>query len=1147
MNKFNLRPLPLALACLLAPFHAAFAADANASITIPLDVIQENYVGGQFGYRLGIDVGVNGATPEEYIFDTGSTAFNIDVGSSSTGQPWFPLLPGVPVTPSSPAMTLYGNGTYGNLGANTTVASVQFYNVSNNSLAANFNNSQGIPVLINQGSVATAASLGGDQAGAQVGYFLPAYGYGFTNAETAEYGLSTQGGVPMYLDATWQQNLNQGIGPEDGGGAGLFGIFGAGEFGNDSILGNLTTSGYVVAANSQHGSPADCSGCDHVILNLNPAIRAQFLSLVPWNGGSNGTFPLSGAPVSANQFDLNFVYTLNGGKYNANLQTLLDSGTPTIYLNDAGLLSSETAAGNVNASGDEIPGITLTMTGAASGAQPTSILTGNDAVGDVSNVVTPGPDEDTNPGQALYGISFFFNNSVMYDLQNEETGYTPFFVTIDPISTTGTGYTVTAAMTPQGLAGTISGSGPFQVASGGIADLSGTNTYTGATSVANGGWLALAGPGSIAASSDVHVDGTFDISRTWQPTTVQSLSGAGLVQLGDTTLDLTRASGSFSGQITDGGIGGGTGGRLVVSGGRETLTGANTYTGATGVSAGAALDVEGSLVSGVANLGMLVNNGSIQGNVLNGGLLAGHGQIGGSLANTGIVAPGNGPGQYQTLSVAGDYTQSANSSYLVQIDPAQPGVSSLLSIGKSATLASGADLDLADISGGLYQSGARYTVLDANGGVSGQYRLVGDTILSAVLGLAPSYDANHVYLTVMQTRPLASAGGTRNEIATLGGVQSLAPQAPVTSQPASAGLHAEAYRVAAFGTAQPNAVFTTLANLSSDAALRAAADQLSGEIHATAQGVLLENSRYVRDAVTARLRQAGEGLAGAGGPSVQDGAGGLAWWGQFVGEWGQQDSNGNAASTKSTSSGLLLGADHALGEHTRLGLVAGYTQTSLNTAARDSSLSSHDADLGAYIGTQFGNVGLRAGADYAWHSLRSTRFLTVPGLAGREAGSYDADTTQAFGEAAYRFTFKRATLEPFAQAAWVRLHTDAFQERGGAAALYGNGVSHTLGYSTLGARLAAGFPFHGNQRIDLHAMLGWRRAWGRTETASAMAFAGGSPFVVDGLPVARNALAADAGFSVQVAKHASFDLSWQGQLAHQTTDSGFRGSFDWRF
>ncbi len=1101
VSKFNLRPLPLALACMLAPFHPAFAADTSTSI--PLDLIQENYGGGQYGYRLGINVGVNGATPEEYLFDTGSDSFNIAVGSGNNGQApaWFPNQPGV--AQSAPYAYLYGNGTYGYWQASTTVGSLQFYNSSTGTQAASYATPQGLPVATILDSLVTPQSSGGDTLG-------PA--------------ITTQNGVTLYQDLIWQQNLNQGNPPDEGH---FYGIFGAGDFGN-GVPGSLTNSGYIVEANGTGKAPGACAqAC--LIEGLTPALRAQFLSVVPWlpTQGQTNPFPLSGAP-SAYQFDTAFLYTLTDSKGNsvsAPMMTLFDTGTPNIMLidnGDLGLASTEQAAGNINQYGDLVPGITLTATGLAVTANglmisghPASVTSGDDSQGDYSNVVTLGS-YGGFPDAAIYGLSFFMHNAVMFDLANQSTAYTPFYISTANITT---GFTVTPDMGPLGLAGTISGSGPFQVANGGIADLSGTNTYTGATQVANGGWLALAGPGSIAASSDVHVDGIFDISRTWQTTAVQSLSGAGLVQLGGTTLDLTHASGSFGGEIADGGIGGGTGGRLIVSGGRETLTGHNSYTGATGVGAAAALDMEGSLASGVINLGQLVDNGIIGGNVANGGLLTGHGRIGGSLTTTGIVAPGTGPGQYQTLTVGGNYTQAPGAAYLVQLDPAQAGVSSLLAVGGSATLSSGAGLELAAAPSGLSRIGNRYTVLSAAHGLGGSYQLGGNTALSAVLGLVPSYDANHVYLTVAQTRPLTAVGGTPNELAALGGVQS-----------------------------QPSAgnVLAVLTNLPTDAAIRAAADQLSGEIHATAQGVLLEDSRYLRDGVAARLRQAGAG-SDVGGPAVQHGQGDLAWWGQFVGSWGHRDSDGNAASAKHTSGGFLLGADRPLGDNARLGVAAGYTQTAVNAAARASSLSSRDLDFSVYAGTQLGRLGLRAGAAYGWHTLDGTRHVGVPGLAGHELSRYDATTAQLFGEAGYRFTFKHATLEPFAQVAHVRLHTDGFQEHGGAADLHGIGESHAVSYSTLGARASSGFPFHGEQRLSVHGMLGWRRAYGRIGTATSMAFAGGAPFVVAGLPIARNALAADAGLTVQVAKHASFDLSWQGQAARHAMDSGFRGSFDWQF
>jgi subtilase-type serine protease len=1115
MSRITCARSVLALACILALTQGAHAQTQSPPTTIPLDVITEPG-GGATSDRLGIYVGVNGATPEEYIFDTGSTAFNIDVGSGSAGQPWFPIVPGVAITPTSPALNLYGDGTYGNLGANSSVASIQFYNSSSNSVAASFTNAQGLPVLINQGAVATAGSLGGDQAGAQVGYYLPTYGYSFTFAEIAKYNLNTQGEVPIYLDATWQQNLNQGIGPEDGGTFKLFGIFGAGEFGNNSILGNLTTSGYIVAANAEQGSPQNCSGCGHVILNLTPALRAQFLSLVPWNGGSQGTFPLSGAPVSANQFDLTFAYTLNGGKYTATLQTLLDSGTPTIYLNDAGLLAGETAAGHVDPYGNEVPGVTLTMTGSAPGAQPTSIITGNDSAGDVSNVVTPGntifpngqgqSDPDTNPGQALYGISFFFNNSVMYDLQNQLTGYTPFFVSINPISTTGNGYTISSAMAPQGIAGIISGSGPLIVAAGGVAQLTGANTYTGATTIAQGGWLGLAGPGTIAASSGVQADGTLDISRTSGPASIQSLSGAGNVALGANTLALTNASGTFAGVLADGGLGGGTGGSLVIAQGVETLTGNNTFTGSTGISPA----------------GALVLNGSLAGSVLDTGVLAGQGRVGGGVVVTGVIAPGNGAGTYQTLTVAGNYLQNAGSNYLAQLDLQQPGVSSQIVVNGKATLAAGATFSILPTQGQLFTKGARYTLLTADQGLAGTYTLAGNASLSAVLAVTPVYDADHFYLDVTQQQSLAEVGQTRNQVATLTAIQAL----PAGSLP-----------------------FSAVANLPSDALIRAAADQLSGEIHATTQNVFLEDSRFVRDAVTTRLRQSGpdgQNLDETSGQTVKTQANGVAWWGQFVGSWGHHDGNGDDASMAHTLGGFLVGADLAAGANSRIGVVTGYTQTSINVNQRASNVSSNDVHLGIYAGTQLDAWQWSAGAAYTQHSLVTNRSIFLPDQDGHLRGSGEAGVAQVFGETDYRFQFKTFALQPFAQGAYVRLNTDGSQEQGSAMALLGSGGHRALTYTTLGSHATTHFTFNGDD-FSAHASVGWRHAFGNVQPDATMAFANGDPFTVEGLPIARNALALDAGLDLHVNKSTTISLSYDGQIASHAVDSGFKGGFTWQF
>jgi len=1093
VRKHHYRPLALALAC-------AFSSQVWAqSSDIPLDIIQENYGGGQFGYRLGINVGVNGAQPQEYLFDTGSDSFNIDVGLTAlhgSGPAWFPTQAGTAT--GQLQFYLYGDGTYGYLQASTTVASMQFYNASSGAKVASFATPGGAPVAVNYAYVTSTAT------GATVG---------------------TANGVTLKIDTGFQQNLANGVAPEEGV---FYGIVGAGDFGN-GVPGMLSKSGYIVEANGGAGVPGNCgSGC--LILGLTPALRAQFLSVVPWIGGAQGSFPLSGAP-SANQFDTEFLYALSDGKHtsSATLPTLFDTGTPNIMLidNGVGLLSGETAAGHINPYGDEVPGITLTATGVAPGAQPSSVLTGNDAVGDYTNVVTVGP-YGGFPNGAIYGIGFFFRNAIMYDLQNQATGYTPFYVTDAAITT---GFTATAAMGPLGLAGVISGSGPLTVAAGGIANLSGTNTYTGATVVAPTGWLGLAGPGSVAQSSDVHIDGVLDISRASQATTITSLSGAGMVQLGGNVLMLTHASGTFAGALTDGGLSGASGGGLVVSSGRETLTGQNTYSGPTGVAAQGELDLAGSLASGVLNLGVLVNAGSIGGTVVNqgwlansgriagsvisSGLLTGQGHVGGSLSVSGTVAP-----TYQGFVVGGNYQQGPGSSYLVQASPLQSGLSSQIVVNGQASLAQGAGIALAPVSSGaLYTKGARYTVLTANQGVTGTYTLGGNTTLSAVLGIATAYDAQHVYLDVVQNRSLMDVGSTRNEVSTLGGVQSL----PAASS-----------------------IFTAVANLPTDAAIRGAADQLSGDIHASARGTFLEDSHFIRDAVNDRLGAlGGNATSGVSSTSVPA-ANGLAWWGQFLGSWGHRDSDGNAAGVSSSLGGFVIGADMPVGEVTHVGVLGGYTQTSLQAQARRSSDSSDDAHLGLYAGSQWGAWGLRGGLAYSGHTFDSTRGVAFGNINEQVLGHGKASTEQAFAEGGYLVQSQRVSFEPFAQAAYVRLDSDGFTEQGGAAALHVQGEDNALSYSTLGARAGTHFQLNGDV-FDAHAMLGWRHAFGNVSPATPMGLAGGSAFAIDGVPLARDVMVLDAGLELPVTRDASISLAYNGQVGHHVVDSGFRGGFVWKF
>ena len=179
-------------------------------------------------------------------------------------------------------------------------------------------------------------------------------------------------------------------------------------------------------------------------------------------------------------------------------------------------------------------------------------------------------------------------------------------------------------------AGTISGSGNLVQAGAGTLTISGTAGYAGSTTI-NAGTLALSGAGSIAASSGVVNNGTFDISATTSGATISALTGSGAVALGGQTLTLSNAAGTFSGVI------GGAGG-LTVAGGTQTLSNTNVFTGATTINAGTlALSGAGSIATsgGVVNNGTFDISGTTSGATIN------------TLTGTGTVALGG-----QTLTLA---------------------------------------------------------------------------------------------------------------------------------------------------------------------------------------------------------------------------------------------------------------------------------------------------------------------------------------------------------------------------------------------------------------------------------------------------------------------------------------------------------------
>ena len=202
------------------------------------------------------------------------------------------------------------------------------------------------------------------------------------------------------------------------------------------------------------------------------------------------------------------------------------------------------------------------------------------------------------------------------------------------------------------LAGVVTGAGGITKTGVGTIILSGTNTYTGATTV-NAGTVQVGSAQALGVNSNTKVSNGL-LKLDGNSITVGGLSGAGTNDGSDAVVNdnasavtLTvgggDASGSFGGVIADGAAGGAL--SLTKTGtGTQTLSGSNSYTGATTISAGT-LQLDG---AGTVGTGDTVNDGTL---VIN--KTAAY-SYAGDISGTGALTKSN--TGTQTLSGASTYT-----------------------------------------------------------------------------------------------------------------------------------------------------------------------------------------------------------------------------------------------------------------------------------------------------------------------------------------------------------------------------------------------------------------------------------------------------------------------------------------------------------
>ncbi|UVE17791.1 autotransporter outer membrane beta-barrel domain-containing protein [Pseudomonas sp. LS44] len=499
---------------------------------------------------------------------------------------------------------------------------------------------------------------------------------------------------------------------------------------------------------------------------------------------------------------------------------------------------------------------------------------------------------------------------------------------------------------------------------------------------------------------------------------------------------------------------------------------------------------EGGQVFGGATL---INQGNLLGNlqVDSGARYAGSGRIGGNL----------------------QLASGANLGFALSPSAAQAPIQ----VGGQASLA-GAQLQL-NASPGVYPWHSAYRVLQADGGVSGQFAGVSSNL--AFLTPSLSYSANAVDLQLarndVQFSDTASSANGRQVGASVSALALANPLygALLTSSQASAGEALEQLSASA-NASLANAMLGSSAQVGSSMLAALQSPAVAGGL----QTALLEG-----DAPLLAATGLPAGVRNLNDPQAQG-----RLWLQGLGSHGRVDGSAGSSDLDQNTGGVVLGADWGLDSEWCLGLLGGYSRTDLQAgSAFDGDVDS--LHVGVYALRQSGPLALRLGAAYSRHDGDSKREVDFNGFTDRLRGDYDADSQQAFAELGYAMGSGNLSAEPFANLGYQRYSRDAYSEDGGAAALRVEAQEQDNLTSTLGLRIARLDTLSNGIGFTPRLSVAWRHTYGDVDSRTSQAFlSGGSGFSVEGSALDRNSLLLGVGADFRLSASQQVGLGYSGEL-----------------
>jgi autotransporter-associated beta strand protein len=703
---------------------------------------------------------------------------------------------------------------------------------------------------------------------------------------------------------------------------------------------------------------------------------------------------------------------------------------------------------------------------------------------------------------------------------------------------------------PGAFSSIISGSGKMVKTGVGSLDLTASNLYSGGTTI-NAGTLAIGAVNALLPAGSVAVNSPGGLVLTTFNQTITGLSGNGQITLGVSGAPALTVSvpasttNTFSGPITSSGSLSKTGlGTLV-------LTGTDSYSGGTTVTAGTlqghTLSLQGQITNNATLIfdqsfsgtfaGSLLGAGALNksgsgtvtfngsqtegstainaGKILvasggtlvsptvtvgSGAELGGSGTIQGSVASSGNVRPGSSVG---TLTIVGNYTQNPGSTFTAEVNPS---TASLLAV--TGTVSLGATSNLVVIPDpGVYGPGTLYTIITSG---------------------TPPITGSFSSVTIMH-----DFFSNDSVIYNPGSVQIVLGVLPPSNIIPGGNAGAIAACVTPSALSADDDLFQVYSHLLflPKSAIRSAFEKMQPS---QLKGLVLteeNNLISVRSTISQRLQEIYQTLC------QQDASKRYDWtfWSNVNGDFLAQHQTQKNVGFRAQTGTLSLGCDRELVENLFVGVNAAYNYSGVQWKKSRGHGSINSLYLGPYASWHWDHAYVNTSLLGSWSGYSASRHIQFPFVNRKAQSSHTGFSTLAhidFG--AITYSSNHLTISPEAGLDYVYLYEQRFSEVGaGGLDLSVKSSQDQLLRSDVGLKFA---------KCALHESITWtndlKLSWVHEQRFGGKHYRASFKhqscvFEVTGMHPTRNLLNIDVGISAMLFDdRISFTARYDAQLGH---------------